>query len=299
VKLVALVLAWLCAAAPALARPTESLKAERAAATAELRDLERRAGSLEDQLGLRRRVLRRRVRALYKMSQGGAFRLVVDARNLDDLDERVIAARRVVERDLEEVGALDEELAELGRDRDRREQALARDAAPEATREPSAAPTGLSRARGALSRPVPGPIVLGLGRTLVREPRAGAPALELPRRAVDLASSEGAPVHAIAAGTVRWIGEIEGVGRAVIVDHGDRYVSVTGRLTRVRVHPGAHVREDETLGHAAGDTISFELTEGTMPLDPAHWLRPPPAPAPIPMPAALDAASSKAATLMR
>jgi hypothetical protein len=50
------------------------------------------------------------------------------------------------------------------------------------------------------------------------------------------------------------------------------------------------------LGAALGDTISFELSEGHMPLDPLRWLRPPPAPAG----AAPNAAPpARAATLMR
>ena len=271
------------------ARPTESLDAERAAAAAELRDLDRRATSLDDQLGLRQRMLRRRLRSLYKMSQGGSFRLLVDARSLDELDQRVLAAQRVVVRDLQELGALDEELSELGRDRAHRTEELAHSAGLEETRgaamsEPA---TGLLRHRGQLARPVPSSITVGIGRVRVRDPRAGAPAVELPRRGVELTTTSGETVRAIAAGTVTFVGEIDGLGRAVIIDHGDRYVSVTARLGRVIAQVGERIHEGSSLGNAAGTTISFELTEGRVALDPTRWLRPPPPPiVASPLPAA-------------
>ncbi len=270
------------------ARPVESIEAEREAAAAELRDLDRRAASLDEQLGLRERLLRRRLRALYKLTQGGAVRILVEARDLDDLSERVSAAHRVLGRDLRELGALGEELLELGRDRARRADELGRAASLEdaRVREQATPPVGLLRRRGHLPRPVPGEIVVGLARVRLREARAGLPPLELPRRAVDLDASAGEPVRAVAAGTVRWVGELEGIGRAVLVDHGDRYVSVTGRLGRVAVANGAIVAEGASLGSAAGKTVSFELSEGRIPLDPARWLRPPPPPPTVAAPRA-------------
>jgi septal ring factor EnvC (AmiA/AmiB activator) len=259
--------------APAWARPAEAIDAERAAAAAELRDLDRRATTLGEQLQLRQLTLRRRLRALYKLSQGGAFQLVSDAGSFEELDERVTGTQRIVSRDLQELGALDEELAELGNDRARRSGELAQQGASPL---PSTdGPVGLQRVRGALTRPVPGPIAIGFQRTRVREPRAGAPAIELPRRGVELEATIGQTVRAIAAGTVSWVGELDGLGRAVIVDHGEHYVSVTGRLGRIVVRQGAHVRDGDPLGSAAGSTVAFELTEGAVALDPAHWLRPP------------------------
>jgi hypothetical protein len=146
---------------------------------------------------------------------------------------------------------------------------------------------------------VPGVVTVGIGRVRVREPRAGVPAIELPRRAVELSTMPGETVRAVAAGTVYWIGELEGQGQVVIIDHGDRYVSVSGRLGRIAVEPGAHVREGGVLGAAFGDTISFELSEGHMPLDPLRWLRPPPAPAGTAATAPDAAPPARAATLMR
>jgi septal ring factor EnvC (AmiA/AmiB activator) len=266
----------------AAARPIEAIEAERAAAAAELRDLDRRAASLEDQLELRRRMLRRRLRVLYKLAQGGSFRLIADAGDSDELERRLGAADRLIARDLHELGALDEELDELRRDRARRGESDARAAALDQAREDAADDPriGLELRRGQLGRPVPGPIVVGLSRVRVGGGKDGSMPLELPRRTVELAAVPQAPVRAIARGVVRWTGEVEGIGRAVIVDHGDRYLSVTGRLEHIAVREGDELQSGTVLGTAAGALISFELSEGRTALDPSGWLTPPIAPAP-------------------
>ncbi len=263
------------------ARPIEAIEADRAAAATELRDLERRGAALEDQLELRQRMLRRRMRALYKLAQGGSFRLVADAGGTDELERRLVAANRLVSRDLHELTALDEELDELGRDRARRGQEATRAAAlDEARAQVDRTPrVGLEQRRGQLGRPVPGAISVGFQRVRLREQRAvgkeGGMPLELPRRTVELVATPHEVVRAIARGVVRWVGEIEGLGHAVLVDHGDHYVTVTGKLERCVVSPGDEVQEGTVLGHAQGTLVSFELSEGRTALDPSGWLRPP------------------------
>ena len=272
----ALPLLVLALGARADARPVEAVQGDRATASAELRDLDRRAASLDDQLGLRQRMLRRRVRALYKLAQGGTIRLVAAAGDPAELEQRLGAAERVVARDLQELSALGEELDELGRDRTRRAEELGKSALLEEahTLAMSEAPTGLERRRGQLGRPVPGPITVGMAHVRLDEAHAGS-TLELPRRGVELIANSGDNVRAVAPGTVRWTGALEGQGRTVIVDHGDRYLSVTGRLAEFRVEPGDVVAEGTLLGTAAGPTVSFELSEGRTSLDPGRWMHPP------------------------
>src|SRR5712692_1513597 len=93
-------------AAAAAVRPPEAIEADHGAAQAELQDLERRARSLEEQNALRREGLRRHIRVLYKLSQGGYFRLLVGAENLADAVERDRTARRILGRELAELHAL-------------------------------------------------------------------------------------------------------------------------------------------------------------------------------------------------
>lgn len=257
--------------ASAGARPLEAEKADRAAATVELADLDRRAASLDDQIGLRQRMLKRRVRALYRLTQGGGLRLVLEAKDVEEVGARIDAAHRVIGRDLRELGTLGEELRELAHDK-----ALRADkAAALAVELPRGPKVGLERRRGSISRPVSGLVVGALGRTKVVGASPGAPYLEIPRRTVELATSPGESVRACASGTVVFVGSVDGLGQAVVLDHGDHYVSFTARLRSTRVSLGERVKEGESVGLAASTTIAFELSESRTALDPAVWLRPP------------------------
>ena len=104
-------------ATSAWARPPEAERADREAATVELADLDRRATSLDEQIALRRRKLKCRVRSLYKLTQGGSLRLLVEAKDVAEVGARVDAAHRVIGRDLHELGALGDELLELAHDK--------------------------------------------------------------------------------------------------------------------------------------------------------------------------------------
>lgn len=269
-----LLAALLFAPGLAHARPVEAIEADRVAATSELRDLDRRASALDEQIGLRQRMLRRRLRALYKIAQRGGLALVVDTSDPAELATRLAAAERIVGRDLRELAALDEEMSELSRDRTRRGEELSRSVALEQERAAAASepPVGMERLRGKLPRPVPGAIVQGLSRVRVAPATSVAPAIELPRRSVELAAVPGEPVRAVAPGEVRWIGELEGLGQTVVIDHGDRYVTLTARLSAPTVEVGARVAAGDPLGAAAGSSVAFQLTEGRTALDPGPWM---------------------------
>ncbi|MEO6950663.1 MAG: M23 family metallopeptidase [Polyangia bacterium] len=258
-------------AASASARPPEAEKADRAAATIELADLDRRAASLDEQVGLRQRMLKRRVRSLYKLTQGGALRLVVEAKDVEEVGARLDAAHRVIARDLHELGALGEELRELAHDKVLRSDK----AAALSVELPRGPKVGLERRRGFISRPVAGVIVGALARTRVAGASRGAASLEIPRRTVELATSPGESVQACAAGTVLFVGPVDGLGQAVVIDHGDHYATFTARLRSTRVVLGGRVQEGESIGRAASTSIAFELSESRTALDPAVWLRAP------------------------
>jgi septal ring factor EnvC (AmiA/AmiB activator) len=77
---------------------------------------------------------------------------------------------------------------------------------------------------------------------------------------------------------VRFAGWFRGYGRMVIVDHGDRFFTVSGHLDTVRVEAGAAVAPGEPIG-TVGDTGSlsgprlyFEIREGSEAVDPLAWL---------------------------
>jgi murein hydrolase activator len=157
-------------------------------------------------------------------------------------------------------------LAELTRAQARLDQLVAElDARPETT--------GFGALRGRLPLPAPGRIEAGFGKVL--EPRFNTVTL---RRGIDIRAPGGAPVHAVAAGTVAWTGWMRGYGNVVVLDHGDGYHSVVAHLAEVMRPMGAHVFEGDVLG-TVGDTGSlegpvlyFEIRRQGLAVDPAPWL---------------------------
>jgi septal ring factor EnvC (AmiA/AmiB activator) len=250
-------------------RPPEAVDADRAAAEAEVHDLERRARALEDQAAQRRERLKLRLRELYKLSNGGFLRLVAGADSVEAVDARREAVRRVVARDLAELAALRDEARELDAEQARRKEALARaiDFGSQVALADVAGASGLQRRQGRLPRPVAGPIVARFGA--VREAALG---VQLPRRGVELRCRAGEPVHAIAGGRVRFVGDVPGFGRGIAIDHGDGYVTITARLAGVDFAVGEQVSDGARIGSASGTSVYLELAQGGTPIDPTGWL---------------------------
>jgi septal ring factor EnvC (AmiA/AmiB activator) len=99
-------------------------------------------------------------------------------------------------------------------------------------------------------------------------------------KGIDFGATLGEPVRAVAAGTVRFAGWFRGYGRMVILDHGDRFYTVSGHLDALRVATGNSVAAGEPIG-TVGDTGSlsgarlyFEIREGSEAVDPLAWLAP-------------------------
>jgi septal ring factor EnvC (AmiA/AmiB activator) len=254
-------------------RPPEAVDAERAAAEGEVHDLERRARALEEQQAERRDRLRKRLRALYKLANGGLLRLVAAADSVDDLDARRAAARRVVARDLDELAAVRAEERELDLEQARRKEAVARalDFGAQVALADVATATGLARREGQLVRPVSGGVSGAFGPY-----RDAASGLQLTRRGIELRSRPRETVRALAAGRVRWIGDVPGLGRGVALEHGDGYVSLLAHLGEVRCTVGDEVGDGDVVGlaAAAAATVYVELAQGGTPIDPTRWLAP-------------------------
>ena len=98
---------------------------------------------------------------------------------------------------------------------------------------------------------------------------------------VDLASPEGSPIVAAGAGVVVRAGEAGGYGNAVLIDHGNGYLTHYGHLATIGVHAGQHVAageqigEEGSTGHSTGPHLHFEVHEDyyKSPIEPLRWLR--------------------------
>lgn len=247
------------------ARPPEALQADRAAAAAELRDLDRRGQALEVQLENRRQRLQLRLRALYKLSSGGYLRLLTEAGSLAELQRRQVVIERVLVRDRGELRAIRQEMRDLKGEQARRQAALVHilvQADPAGTSEV----TGLQRQRGHLVRPVRGPLVTRFG--LTTDPLG----LQVVHRGIELRSQRGEPVLALAAGRLCWIGPVPGIGPGVAIDHGEGYLTITAPIEQLRAAKGAVVARGAVLGVASDDKVYLELSQAGTPIDPAPWL---------------------------
>jgi septal ring factor EnvC (AmiA/AmiB activator) len=129
--------------------------------------------------------------------------------------------------------------------------------------------------RGQLVAPVDADVVRRFGREVDAEFHT-----QVFHKGVDFGAALGAPVRAVAAGTVRFAGWFRGYGRMVILDHGDRFYTVSGHLDSLRVEAGQVVEASEAIG-TVGDTGSlsgprlyFEIREGSQAVDPLRWLVP-------------------------
>ena len=98
---------------------------------------------------------------------------------------------------------------------------------------------------------------------------------------VDLAAPHGSPVVAAGAGVVVAAGPNGGYGNAILIDHGDGYLTHYGHLARIGVEAGQAVRAGELIGdegstgHSTGPHLHFEVHQGHFPnpMEPTAWMR--------------------------
>lgn len=202
--------------------------------------------------------LERRMRASYKLMRSGWAPLWIEPERRAAVAQRRALVERALARTVRELALLRADITAAARARSYLEDA--REAAWNAT-----APAAAS-----LHRPVaPGTMVQPFGiHTL-------AGGVRLTRRGVELGSTAGAPVQAVATGVVRHAGPVRGLGNAVIVAH-DGFVSVVAHLGEVATQRGARVGRGDALGTAQGDRIYLEIRldvgGGGFPVDPAPLL---------------------------
>lgn len=119
--------------------------------------------------------------------------------------------------------------------------------------------SGVVNARGSLSPPVEGRVV----------GRAGPD-----RRGVVLETRPGAPVRAPWAGTVVYAATLNGYGRVVVLDHGQRVHTVLAHLGMLSVEKGMQCAAGQVVGAVDGaGRLYLEVRRGTRPVNPLTWLR--------------------------
>lgn len=130
--------------------------------------------------------------------------------------------------------------------------------------DPYEASQGLAALKGRLPFPVE-------GRSEVRPMRL--PSAEGP--GLGLMTTAGAAVRAVYKGRIAFADEYAEYGRAVIVDHGSGFYTVSGNLGGIDVQVGDEVAAGDKIGTVGagnhGSMLYFELRRGTMTVNPAPW----------------------------
>jgi murein DD-endopeptidase MepM/ murein hydrolase activator NlpD len=95
---------------------------------------------------------------------------------------------------------------------------------------------------------------------------------------VDMAAPAGTEVVAAADGTVVHAGWYSGYGRLVVLDHGNRYETYYGHLSRVDVLEGQSIHRGERIGavgssgRSTGPHLHYEVRVGGVPVNPYRFL---------------------------
>jgi septal ring factor EnvC (AmiA/AmiB activator) len=169
-----------------------------------------------------------------------------------------------------------QELTEVARELDAKILGLQGQA--ERMSEPRPPPTGggFANQKGVLPYPVRGKVVGRFGVT--REQVFGT---KLRRNGIDIAARPSSPVAAVFLGQVLYCGWIKGYGNVIIIDHGDKYYTLSAQLGEIAKKVGERVEAGEIIGYAGyapvdnqSGRVYFEIRFQGTALDPLAWLRP-------------------------
>jgi len=168
-----------------------------------------------------------------------------------------------------------QELVGVARDLDAKVLGLQEQA--ERTREPSPPPKGggFANQKGVLPYPVHGQVV---GRFGVTQQQVSG--TKLRRNGIDIAAQPLSPVAAVFPGQVLYCGRIRGYGNVIIIDHGDKYYTLSAQLGEISKKVGERVEAGEIIGYAGyapvdnqSGRVYFEIRFQGKALDPLAWLR--------------------------
>ena len=130
--------------------------------------------------------------------------------------------------------------------------------------------------KGKIPRPTAGKITDGFGRV------PGRFNAYTTRHGVIFAVAPGAEIKAVMDGEVLHVGWLKGFGNIIIVNHGNRYYTLTGGLSGITHKTGQWVHQGEVIGMVPKGSVKdkkdiyFEIRHGGQALDPADWLGPKP-----------------------
>jgi len=134
-------------------------------------------------------------------------------------------------------------------------------------------PTGFGALRGKLPLPVPGNVEVAFGRLV--HPKFNTVTVQ---KGLDIRAVAGAPVKALAPGSVAWSGWLGGYGNLLVLDQGNGYHTIYAHLAEVlrpvgaRVFPGEVVGTVGETGSLKGAYLYFAVRRRGLAVDPMPWV---------------------------
>jgi septal ring factor EnvC (AmiA/AmiB activator) len=130
--------------------------------------------------------------------------------------------------------------------------------------------------KGALPYPVPGEIISRFGPK--QHKKFGT---KIRSNGIEIATEPLSPVVAVYGGQVLYSEWVKGYGKVMIIDHGEKYYTLTAHLAEVLREAGERVESCETIGYAGysplerqGGRVYFEVRHLSKALNPEEWLLP-------------------------
>ncbi|MCB0362426.1 MAG: peptidoglycan DD-metalloendopeptidase family protein [Bdellovibrionales bacterium] len=126
--------------------------------------------------------------------------------------------------------------------------------------------------KGTLPLPIVGKILQDYGLTQDEQYK-----FKLSHKGLFFLSPVGNPVHVVFNGTVQFAGPIDGYGKTIIIDHGDRFYSVYGNNRSLKVKSGQKISEGDIIAESGinGKGLSglyFEIRHFSDSVNPKQWV---------------------------
>ncbi len=129
--------------------------------------------------------------------------------------------------------------------------------------------SGVGETRGAMGRPVSGPITSGFGSR--RHPVLGYQRMH---SGLDFGASHGTPIYAVTDGRVVYAARKGGYGNFVQINHGGNLATGYGHMSRIAARNGQIVRRGQIIGYvgstglSTGPHLHYELYRAGRPINP-------------------------------
>jgi septal ring factor EnvC (AmiA/AmiB activator) len=272
--------------------------------------LAKNISELEETIKSQRRQLSRRLKAIYILGDEGVVRVLFSSASAQDLDQSIKYLKLISEHDFDLLKAYAVNLRTLTEKRNRmknevrglltikerfnyQEQLLSRDQEQKAKilssldNQKNKSIENLAKIRSQASTPNESSVFnisFYEQRGHLRLPLKNASLVQnfgmnespdfhyrLSHKGFGYKSKPGLSVQTVYNGKVAFVGEIQGYGASIVVDHGDHYYTVYTQLKSALVAEGQNVKSGENIALSSGE-FYFEIRHFSDAIDPKNWL---------------------------